>query len=185
MVRGSSIRKDNMDLSHDDFLYKAFLAANDGGHIFPEHAACEAALESGWGQSKLAIEGNNLFGQKQSHPPIKGTQTLALPTEEYLKKQWVTVPANWVKFSRWGDCFRARMELLERLSDGYPHYAAALAATTGEDFTREVSVSWSTDPQRAAKVVAIHSAHQATLRRRINGEQSEAAGVKVSRGATL
>jgi len=164
-----------MEQSHDDFLYKAFLAADEGGHIFPEHAACEAALESAWGQSKLAIEANNLFGQKQSHPPVKGTQTLTLPTQEYVKKQWVTVSANWVKFAKWGDCFRARMELLERLSEGYPHYAAALVARTGDDFTREVSISWSTDPQRAAKVVAIHAAHQAALRRRIDGAQSIAA----------
>jgi flagellum-specific peptidoglycan hydrolase FlgJ len=166
-----------MEQSHDDFLYKAFLAANAAGHVFPEHAACEAALESGWGQSRLALEANNLFGQKQSHPPVKGTETLVLPTEEYVKKQWVTVSAKWVKFSRWQDCFKARMDLLERLSDGYPHYAAALVARTGDDFAREVSISWSTDPQRAAKVVAIHSAHQATLRRRINGAQSEAARV--------
>jgi flagellum-specific peptidoglycan hydrolase FlgJ len=151
----------------EDFLYKAYLAASDGGHIFPEHAACEAALESAWGESELAVEANNLFGQKQSHPPLKETETIMLMTREYLRKQWVRVPANWVKFRDWDECFRARMDLLERLSNGYPHYAAALAATNGEDFAREVSMSWSTDPLRADKVLAIHAAHRSALWSRI------------------
>jgi flagellum-specific peptidoglycan hydrolase FlgJ len=153
---------------HGDFLYKAYRAAVDGDHIFPEHAACEAALESAWGCSMLATKANNLFGQKQAHPPLPGTKTLMLITEEYLKKQWVTVPANWVQFAHWGECFRARMELLERLSAAYPHYAAALVATNGDGFAREVSISWSTDPDRALKVLQIHAAHQQALRARIN-----------------
>jgi flagellum-specific peptidoglycan hydrolase FlgJ len=146
-----------------EFLNKAFTAACLAGHIFPEIAACEAAVESAWGQSKLALEANNLFGQKQSHPPIEGTGTLALPTREYLGKQWVTVEANWAKFASWNESFRARMALLERLSHAYPHYAAALAARSGEDFAAEVSKTWSTDPARAAKVLAIHTEHRMTF----------------------
>ncbi len=49
----------------DEFLSKACAAARSAGHIFPEYAACEAALESGWGMSGLAQKANNLFGQKQ------------------------------------------------------------------------------------------------------------------------
>lgn len=146
-----------------EFLNKAYLAARHAGHIFPEVAACEAAIESAWGQSRLAVEANNLFGQKQSHPPLPGTGTLSLPTREYLRKEWVTVEANWVKFSTWNDCFQARMSLLERLKQAYPHYAAALAAQSGQDFAAEVSKSWSTDPGRAAKVLAIHAAHRVTF----------------------
>jgi flagellum-specific peptidoglycan hydrolase FlgJ len=144
----------------EEFLTRAYAAARAAEHIFPEIAACEVAIESAWGQSRLAVEANNLFGQKQSHPPLEGTGTLALPTREYLRKQWVTVEANWVKFASWHDCFRARMALLERLREAYPHYAAALAARTGEDFVAAVSKSWSTDPGRAAKVLAIRAAHR-------------------------
>ena len=50
----------------DSFLRQASAAARAAGHIFPDYAACEAALESTWGQSRLAREANNLFGQKQS-----------------------------------------------------------------------------------------------------------------------
>jgi hypothetical protein len=51
------------------------------------------------------------------------------------------------------------MALLHRLEPSYPAYARALSATTGEAFIEEVSRAWSTDPQRAAKVLAIHRLH--------------------------
>ncbi len=143
----------------EDFLRKAAAAASAAGHLFPEYAACEAALESAWGQSGLATRANNLFGQKQSQPPIDGTGTLPLPTKEFLHGQWVTVAANWVLFADWSMCFRARMRLLQAASRKYPHYAAALAATTGEEFVSEVSQTWSTDPARASKVLSIYAAH--------------------------
>ena len=145
------------------FLDRAATAARAAHHIFPEYAACEAALESGWGRSKLAIEASNLFGQKQSHPALAGTQTITMPTREYLHQHWTTVLANWAKFSNTTDCFAARMALLERLSGSYPNYRAALAAATGEQYVVAVSKSWSTDPERAGKVLAIYDAHAAEL----------------------
>ena len=144
----------------NDFLLKASAAARQAGHVWPEFAACEAALESGWGGSRLAAEANNLFGQKQSHPPVAGSKTLGLPTREFLHGTWMTVAASWVEFSDWQRCFTARMELLRRLSGAFPHYAAALAAKSGEEFVVEVSRSWSTDPERAGKVLAIHDTHR-------------------------
>jgi len=143
----------------EEFLRKARDAARAAGHIFPEYAACEAALESGWGMSQLAEEANNLFGQKQAHPALVGTETLSLPTREYLHGAWTTVQANWVRFPAWPACFEERMNLLRSLCHAYPHYAAALAAKTGEEFIHEVSKSWSTDPQRAGKVLAIYDHH--------------------------
>ncbi|HEX4022550.1 MAG TPA: glucosaminidase domain-containing protein [Acidobacteriaceae bacterium] len=146
-----------------EFLLRAYNAAVEARHIFPEFAACEAALESGWGHSALTLEANNLFGQKQSHPPVAGTGVLAMPTREYLHGSWVTVLANWAKFSNWSACFAARMQLLEELSRGFPHYAAALHAGSGEQFVVEVSKSWSTDPARAGKVLSIYDAHRETF----------------------
>lgn len=148
-----------MTPSQAEFLQKAHAAASSADHIFPEIAACEAALESGWGQSKLAIVANNLFGQKQSHPPVPGTETLSLPTREYLHGDWVTVSAEWIKFPSWNECFRSRMALLRRLSRAYPHYAKALESQTEEQFATEVSKSWSTDPDRAQKVLNLWRNH--------------------------
>jgi flagellum-specific peptidoglycan hydrolase FlgJ len=146
-------------MTEGEFLEKACAAARAAGHVWPEFAACEAALESAWGGSALAVQGNNLFGQKQAHPPLAGTETMELPTREFIRDAWVTVPARWVKFTDWCGCFTERMRLLRGLSAAYPHYAEALAATTGEAYVEAVSKSWSTDPQRAAKVLAVYRQH--------------------------
>jgi flagellum-specific peptidoglycan hydrolase FlgJ len=119
----------------NNFLRQAAAAASAAGHIFPDYAACEAALESTWGRSRLAREANNLFGQKQSLESVEkagvekagseGAGTLALPTQEYLNGRWVTVIARWARFTDQAACFRARMALLHRLQQSYPAYARA------------------------------------------------------------
>ncbi len=152
-----------MPTPQDEFLLKATAAARAAGHLFPDYAACEVALESGWGLSQLAVEANNLFGQKQAHPPLAGTETLNLPTREFLHGAWVTVQAAWVKFPDWESCFRERMALLRSLAAAWPNYGAALQATTGEQFITEVSRTWSTDPARAGKVLAVYDYHRAVF----------------------
>jgi hypothetical protein len=104
----------------DNFLRQASAAAHQSGHIFPEYAACEAALESNWGQSRLAREANNLFGQKQSANDNDGAATIAMPTQEFLRGRWFTVVAHWARFADQAACFRARMALLHRLQQNYP-----------------------------------------------------------------
>jgi flagellum-specific peptidoglycan hydrolase FlgJ len=146
----------------DTFLRQASNAARNADHIFPDYAACEAALESNWGQSRLAREANNLFGQKASVEQ-QGIGTLALPTQEFLHGRWTTITAQWERFADQAACFRARMALLRRLQHNYPAYARALAATTGEAFVEQVSRAWSTDPGRAQKVLAIHRQHSASF----------------------
>lgn len=148
-----------MSTPQQEFLLRAAAAARAAGHLYPHFAACEAALESGWGHSQLAVEANNLFGQKQAHPPLSGTETLALPTREFLHGAWVPVQASWVKFSDWESCFRERMSLLRSLARAWPNYRVALAAKTGEQFITAVSRTWSTDPARAGKVLALYDAH--------------------------
>jgi flagellum-specific peptidoglycan hydrolase FlgJ len=140
----------------DSFLLRAFDAAKAANHIWPEFAACEVALESAWGQSHLALEANNLFGEKQ-HATNPIFETLDMPTHEFIHGQMVPVMAHWVKFPDWQSCFKERMQLLYRLT---VFYSAALSASNGTDFIREVSIHWSTDPARADKVLMIHSLHQ-------------------------
>lgn len=118
-------------------------------------AACEAALESAWGNSELAVQDNNLFGMKQHQHPIYGTA--ALPTREYLSGEWKVVNALWIHYPGWATCFADRMITLTRLAPQLPHYAAALKATNAEAYIVEVSKSWATDPARASKVSAIYS----------------------------
>lgn len=137
-----------------EFLQLAAAAAEKAGHVWPEQAACEAALESGYGQSQLAIADKNLFGMKQHQHPIYGTHVL--PTKEFLDGKWVTLNSSWITYPDWPSCFADRMATLQRLAPVYPHYAAALAAASGTTYVMEVSATWSTDPARAEKVLAIY-----------------------------
>lgn len=137
-----------------EFLDKASTEAVKANHPFPQMAACEAALESSWGHSELAIDGNNLFGTKQHAHPIYGTMNL--PTREWEDGRWIQVNAPWVKYPDLQACFCDRLATLQRLSNAYPHYAAALKATDAKTYVTEVSKTWSTDPNRAAKVISIY-----------------------------
>jgi flagellum-specific peptidoglycan hydrolase FlgJ len=145
------------------FLSAASAAAGAGGHIWPDFAACEAALEGSYGNSALARQDLNLFGMKQHRHPVFGT--VSLPTGEFIHGQWVRVTADWVKYPSWSDCFADRMATLRRLApeQGFEHYAAALAAHDGITFVREVSKSWSTDPNRGQKVIDIYFRWKGTV----------------------
>lgn len=152
-----------MGKQQEQFLRRACASAREARHLFPEFAACEAALESAWGLSKLAARANNLFGQKQPHAPAPGSAAIALPTCEYIHDKWVVVRAMWMAFPDWVTCFRERMQLLERLRGTYSHYEAALKAQSGEEFIEEVSHTWSTDPRRAGKVLSIHALYRSNF----------------------
>ncbi len=133
-----------MTPANKDFLRRALEAAEAAGHIFPEMAACEAALESGYGTSGLAARYNNLFGCKQHQHPIYGT--VALPTREFLDGKWLALNSSWIVYPDWPACFADRMATLKRLAPHYPHYANALAAASATTYINEVSQGWSTDP---------------------------------------
>ena len=143
------------------FLQKALAAAKDAQHIFPEYAACEAALESRYGESQLARVDNNLFGMKQHKHHIYGSH--ALPAREYEDGEWITVRQEFIKYPGWHECFQDRMATLIRLAPVFPAYHAALKTADGESFVTEVSKSWSTDP-RAKKVLEIYQRRMRLIR---------------------
>lgn len=143
------------------FLDRASDAAIAANHPFPRMAAAEAALESAWGKSSLAMQDNNLFGTKQHTHPV--WDSINLPTREFEKGSWITVEAAWVKYPDWAACFNDRLATLMRLSPTYPHYMAALRARDAETYVREVSQTWSTDPNRAAKCISIYDAYLGTM----------------------
>ncbi len=139
------------------FLEKAYSAALRSGHIFPGAAAAETAVESAWGTSQLAIKANNLFGLKK--PAAWTGPVLSLQTREYLKGEWVTVPAEWPIFADWSECFTERMNTLHRVA----RYAPALAAKTPEEFIALVSAEWATNPHRGRAVLQTYRAHSNLL----------------------
>ena len=148
-----------MNTFQREFLDCASAEAIRAQHPFPQMAACEAALESNWGNSELAKGAFNLFGMKQHTHAVYGTMNL--PTKEYENGEWISTVAHWVKYPDWATCFADRMATLSRLSSVLPHYAAALAAQDAQTYITEVSKSWSTDPQRATKIWAIYQEYLA------------------------
>jgi flagellum-specific peptidoglycan hydrolase FlgJ len=148
-----------MTEAQKEFLDKATAAAKQATHPFPRMAACEAALESGYGLSGLASEDNNLFGMKQHKHPVYGT--VSLPTKEFEKGEWIETSADWIKYPDWATCFADRVSTLIRLSGAYPNYAAALNAADVATYIRKVSDSWSTDPARAVKCYDIYKQYVA------------------------
>jgi flagellum-specific peptidoglycan hydrolase FlgJ len=139
-----------------DFLEKALAHAELAGDPFPEYSTCEAALESAWGQSRLAREANNLFGEHQHHLPIYQTYVLH-PNDDVDPKD------DWIHFPSWKESFQSHMDTIRRLANQHPHdypgYVNALSARNGEDFVMCVSQHWAQDPLRGSKVLSIHKAH--------------------------
>lgn len=125
--------------ANEQFLLDMRNAARSAGHVWPEYAACEVAIESGWGKSKLAREANNLFGQKAPAILQPGMRTIAMETTEILHGESETVLAHWLLFASPEDCFKARMALLNRLP---AYYYDAMHAPNGEIYVREVSGAW-------------------------------------------
>lgn len=147
-----------MDIQQQQFIKRAAQQAEQAGHIFPVMAACEAALESGYGTSALAIADKNVFGMKAHVAAFNEVlKYVSMPTKEFINHHWVSISALWCVYPDQAACFTDRMETLKRLAPHYPHYAAALAATNPIDYVTAVSQSWSTDPHRAETCITIYS----------------------------
>jgi flagellum-specific peptidoglycan hydrolase FlgJ len=101
----------------------------------------QAALESGWGESGLARTGNNLFGIK-ADSRWRG-ETITLNTREFIRDQWIVVPAKWRKYANWQASIDDHAAFLKR----NPRYKACFScATAPADY--------------ANKLIALMSKHQ-------------------------
>lgn len=120
--------------------------------IFPEVLIVAAIVESQGqvngiyypGQSRLALEANNLFG-------VKGTGDagfVMMPTREYLNGQWVTVNA---KFAKYSSVYASMVDYVDFLKRN-PRYTAGgvfSASTPVEQFQRLQASGYATDPNYA------------------------------------
>ena len=114
----------------------------------------QAALESAWGESGLAKTGNNLFGIKADS--LWRGQTLTLNTKEFIKDQWVMVPALWRKYPSWQASIDDHAAFLKR----NPRYKACFACTTAPAFAQALAkAGYATDPVYADKVIGLIKQH--------------------------
>lgn len=69
--------------------------------ILPSLSIAQGILESGWGSSQLATQGNNLFGIKSSND-WQG-EVIQMPTQEWDGVQYITINAPFRKYASWND----------------------------------------------------------------------------------
>ncbi|KRM20953.1 glycoside hydrolase family 73 protein [Latilactobacillus graminis] len=67
--------------------------------VLPSVSGAQAILESGWGQSLLSTQANNLFGIKGDY----NGQSVLMPTQEYYNGHWITVNAQFRKYPTWNE----------------------------------------------------------------------------------
>lgn len=112
----------------------------------------QAILESGWGQTGLAIEANNYFG-------IKATQAAALdsyvamPAHEAVNGQTVAETADFAKYATVAAGFTAHGMLLSTA----PRYAPAMAvrANPAEFAAAIQKCGYSTNPDYATELMQL------------------------------
>lgn len=115
----------------------------------------QAAHESGWGLSRLAVKANNLFGIKAG----RGWQgeILSLPTKEFIGGEWINCVAVWRKYPSYAECILDYALIINTLS----WYKGALKHLDNADqFLKAIlpapgKPGWATDPRYFEKVKAI------------------------------
>ncbi|MCK8616773.1 glycoside hydrolase family 73 protein [Fructobacillus sp. M158] len=121
--------------------------------VFASISLAQAALESDFGQSALAVQAHNLYGVKAS----AGQSSVTLPTKEYQDGSWVTVDAAFVSYSTWQASMLAHAQLLKQGTSWNPtQYAHVLSAQTYQDAAKGLMTDgYATDPDYATKLVQV------------------------------
>ena len=102
-----------MTTSQSNFISSIKSASIDGYkkyNILPSLTIAQAILESGWGQSQLSTQANNLFGIKAYSDWNGATVTMA--TKEYVNGNYITINAKFKAYSSWSDSIKDHNELL-------------------------------------------------------------------------
>src|SRR6202035_123528 len=104
--------------------------------------------ESGWGQSLLATQDNNLFGIKGTGPAV----SVLRPTQEYQNGQTVTVNAPFRVYSSMAQSITDHSLLLATGSS----YKQAMADRRSPDaFANALTGVYATDPNYGASLITI------------------------------
>jgi hypothetical protein len=151
------------------FLDKMFAAATYAARTFtpwtlsisPDAyaaaAACEAAIETGWGQH-MPADSNNVLGIKNFRG-YTGPVARADGTEQLPGGKW-TAPTEdeWGMFKTTEACFVEQLLILRE-----PRYAPAVAASTIEAYIIAECAIWSTGLAKGTSVIQTYHAHKDLL----------------------
>ncbi len=141
----------------------AVTARDLGAPIVPGITAAQAALESRYGESRLA-QSNNLFGIKAGRS--WAGSVIELPTIERCNGTWLEVIARWRVYPSWAACFVDYGRIIARLSwyadaaeaakrgDARGFLEGLLAKSNGPGAADD-EPGWASDPTYREKVLAI------------------------------
>jgi flagellum-specific peptidoglycan hydrolase FlgJ len=108
----------------------------------------QAIDESGWGQSQLATQDNNLFGIKGAGPAGSDSK----PTQEYENGQWVTINAGFRVYDNVTQSIDDHGALLA--SSGY--YTRAMADHNNPDaFAKALTGVYATNPNYGSDLIQL------------------------------
>ena len=108
----------------------------------------QAIEESGWGQSSLATQDNNLFGIKGSGPAGSDAQ----PTQEFLNGGWVNTTAGFAVYRNVAESINDHGRLLA--TSGY--YTGAMAVRHSPNaFADALTGVYATDPGYGSKIIGL------------------------------
>ena len=138
-----------------EFLSAAVAAARQSSAQSNLHAGvtvAQAALESAWGESRLAQKANNYFGIK-----TRGDQLfIAIPTTECEAGETKKLTARFARYRSMAECFAARDAIILVV----PCYAEARGhAREPLAFIHSLAKHWATDPAYAEKLERIYLQH--------------------------
>lgn len=117
--------------------------------VFPSITLAQAILESGWGQSGLATEGNNLFGIKADESwtgPV-----IEMVTQEFVNGEYITIVARWRVYNKWEQSVLDHGKFLKENSR-YEQAGVFKAKDYREQAEAILRAGYATDPNYANKL---------------------------------
>ncbi|WP_422658192.1 glucosaminidase domain-containing protein [Paenibacillus sp. EC2-1] len=112
----------------------------------------QAILESGWGESSLTKQANNLFGIKGTGP----AGSVTMPTTEYRGQDRYTVNAQFRKYNAWNESVEDHTRLI---LNGTKDQPARYHGVLGADYKTAATAIWkggyATDPKYPQKLISI------------------------------
>ncbi|MEG2017087.1 MAG: glycoside hydrolase family 73 protein [Clostridium sp.] len=114
--------------------------------VFPSVTIAQAIHESGWGESGLSVQANNLFGIKAD--TSWSGDILELPTQEYVNGEPVTTMAKWRSYDKFEDSVRDHGKFL-RENQRYEDAGVFNAENYIEQVQAIKLAGYATDPEYA------------------------------------
>lgn len=117
---GESIRSQaSAETDFIESIKKPVVAVSHQNHLYASVMMAQAILESDWGQSELAVSGNNYFGIKGSY----NGQSVTMATAEYSGKgKRYFTDASFKKYPTVTASIKDNASLLRRGTDTDPNY---------------------------------------------------------------